>query len=375
MSNYMRTGIFAIILVIISTFLMSCGGGSGPIVPHDDPEPTIITIIQDDRVEAWRLQLTDTNFKPGGRSIYEYMPISQKIIDIYPDQTRNLQYRLEGRIDGRWFLYTGIDTARLDVRQVGIESGVEAPMLASSPPHDSAFTDRLTWPVAIHSGTGVLAFVATVYDEDLNNDDTGILCYLHFNLRLNASSDPQEDPPYQETCRDIHPTREAIDGYWWDCINNDWVNTGELVDPLSEDPDLIGRWYEGSSPRDVDSDGDVITIEFGTEIPLMWFWRFADMTTEDILSSQVTFDDTGLITPFWVWVGDGLLHALTDNGNESYTYLDVGEWDLNFSSPGTYGEVVTYHVALRVVEQHSGQSVSLPVGSVVLHSDGTISQY
>lgn len=33
------------------------------------------------------------------------------------------------------------------------------------------------------------------------------------------------------TCRDLHPIKEAINGFWWDCVQGDWVNTGVPVNP------------------------------------------------------------------------------------------------------------------------------------------------
>ncbi|MFA5966921.1 MAG: hypothetical protein WC805_00175 [Patescibacteria group bacterium] len=218
-----------IILAVMMLLSISCGGGGSTVMPQTIPPVDLVT--------AWRMELVDTNFQPGGRSVYESMTYDEKIIDIYPGEIRNLRFQIQGMVDGSWFLYSGLDTARLDVRQAGIESGGgQPPMLASSPPQNVAFLTSLVWPVTIYSGTGKISFVAEAYDEDPTNSDTGVLCYLHFRLRLNAGSTPPPPPPPAKTCDELHPDGpEVINGHLWKCQNNIWTDTGPVPPPAGQD--------------------------------------------------------------------------------------------------------------------------------------------
>ncbi|MBU1092113.1 hypothetical protein KJ836_00290 [Patescibacteria group bacterium] len=64
----------------------------------------------------------------------------------------------------------------------------------------------------------------------------------------------QGTPPPPD-CRDLHPTKEAINGFWWDCVNGNWQNTGVPVNPPPPDKDLFpmdanpSGYYSGSGQQ------------------------------------------------------------------------------------------------------------------------------
>jgi hypothetical protein len=144
------------------------------------------------------------------------MTYADKIINVY-DYPLELRFRLEGQVGGQWFLYTGLDSTRIDIRIVGIESGEFAPELTVLPPHDQAFSSTMVWWIEGAKGSGQLNFVAEIHGSG------GVLCSLAFGLYLHGTGGSEQ------SCRDLHPTREAINGFWWDCVDGDWVNTGEPV--------------------------------------------------------------------------------------------------------------------------------------------------
>jgi hypothetical protein len=44
--------------------------------------------------------------------------------------------------------------------------------------------------------------------------------------------------PCTDICEEVHPYPICIDGYWWDCIDGAWVNTGfkcGVLPPPSDD--------------------------------------------------------------------------------------------------------------------------------------------
>ena len=223
-----RVSSLAILMLVIATTFGCGGGGSDPILtppPVTPPAPTGAVIT------GFRLQMTDTTINSGGKAIYESMPYGQKIIDIPDSGPVELRFRLEAEIGGQWFLSTGLDTTRIDIRIIGIESGEFAPQLMVLPPHDQSFTDTMVWWVEPGKGSGRIDLVAEIHAES-----GGILCSLAFGLYLYGNEDSPPPPPPPPSCRDLHPVKEAINGYWWDCVNGEWINTGE---PVEEDPPLL----------------------------------------------------------------------------------------------------------------------------------------
>ena len=249
-----------LLLVIIAS---GCGGGGEsnplqPVVPPDSTGGSEAVVIT-----GFRLQLTDTTINSGGKAIYEYMPAEGKIIDVY-NVPVSLRFRLEAEIGGHWIACLDQDSYRLDIRYVGIGSGEFAPQLTSLPPHDEAFSSTMIWWVERAKGDGRLDFVAEVHASE------GILCSLAFGLYLYGSTD--EDPIDPPSCRELHPAREAINGFWWDCVNGVWSDTGEPVDSPTDDNNLYPTpqaeitAYSGvglqSIPLEVESPGGMGSIEF-----------------------------------------------------------------------------------------------------------------
>ncbi len=282
--------------------------------------------------------------------------MTTKIIDIYPGEIRNLRFQIQGLVDGSWFLYSGLDTARLDVRQVGIESGGgQPPMLASSPPQNVAFLTSLVWPVTIYSGTGKISFVAEAYDEDPTNSDTGVLCYLHFRLQLRAGGG--NNPPVVQNCVDEHPIHPLVVGdRIFDCVGNVWTDIGPYVPPVDEDPDLSAQWGNNDDGiYTLDAIHPNIWVLENTCRTLYWYWQLASGGKTDIPSSSVQFSSTDL--PVWVWTGNGELSSFTINeGGTSCTYVEIGYYQANFSSAYVYSESFPSSIEVRD-NPHFPQSV------------------
>ncbi|MBU1092697.1 hypothetical protein KJ836_03450 [Patescibacteria group bacterium] len=321
-----NTFIFAGMMILLAVFFLiggiGCGGRSGDLNPVSPPVIVLPPTPPGAIVTAFRLQLTDPTVKSGGRAIYETMAYADKIIDVH-DYPLELRFRLEGQVGGQWFLYTGLDTTRIDIRIVGIGSGEFAPQLTILPPHDQAFSSTMIWWIKAAKGSGRIDLVAEIYGSG------GILCSLTFGLYLHGTGG--EEPP---TCRDLHPTKEAIGGYWWDCINGDWVNTGEPVDnppPISYSLRIFGAQGEFT-------EGGTINVEEGNgySLPNWELWG-SDGSKIQLGSTNVQFDSS--ILPFWVWdpVRSEINTALwacpenPDVNDPGNIFVNPGSYDINFS--------------------------------------------
>lgn len=372
---------FSVIFILaMMTSSTGCGGGGDTYVTS----PTT-TIIQDDKVEAWRLQLTDMNFIPGGRPIYEDMPYSEKIVTVYSDEVRHLRFQLQGLIDGKWFLYAGLDTSRLDIRCVGTDSGVDTPMLASAAPRDSSITNTLLWDVIPYSGNGKLNYVAEVYDRS-----DGVLCYMHFSLNLISIPSPHtggDTNPNHAPIITVHspepiqinlyigdePVEFSLSGYdpdqdvltkWWKFDGGSWASSETYV----FHPNQVGSWTLWGKISDGSLEAKhswTITVQpmgppppetyylkvFGTlgeftqggslyidegNGALLSHWELwpEDGTGDKIILDPCTVEFESSILPFWVWDSERaeVMTVLWDNPE----YPNANDPGNIFINPGSY---------------------------------------
>lgn len=314
--------LFAGIILLASILMTGCGGGgSNPVAPpNNNPVVPPPPIPPGAVVTAFRLHLTDPQ-KSGGRSIYENMLYEQKIIDVYSNALE-LRFRLEGQVGGQWFLYTGLDTTRLDIRITGIESGEFAPEITILPPHEQAFSTSTVWWIEPNKGAGRINLVADVYGS------SGVLCSLAFGLQLHGNDNGGGEP----TCLELHPIPEAIGGYWWKCINGVWSNTGEPVNPPS------GYTLHVFGAQGEFIEGGTINIDEanGYSLPNWELWG-SDGFKVQLGSADVQFESS--VLPFWCWdpVRGEINTAfwinpsnpnVNDPGN---IFINPGQYDIQFS--------------------------------------------
>ncbi len=164
---------------------------------------------------------------------------------------------------------------------------------------------------------------------------------------------PPPPPPPPPSCRDLHPVKEAIDGFWWDCIDGSWENTGILVNPPSETYNLRVFGTLGEF-----SDGGMLEVEEGNGILLNHWELWPDGGGDKIFLATDDVQFESLVLPFWVWdsVQTELMTVLWVNPD----YPDPDEPGNMFINPGDYslsfevsydGETYTQSGILRVLDR------------------------
>ena len=291
-------GILGILIVI--TFI-GCGGSSGT---------TILPPVQEVEYE-YRLILMDHIY--GGEIDTE--------IKVPKEEETWYWVRLEYRqVDTTmpWSVVT--EGFTLNVTILGHPSGLWMPDLGLTGGQFrvKAAEYRLEFqpPTNAHLGTAIIK---------LSVPEVGAEVSITVIVVDNQSADPPPSP----TCRESHPTREAIDGFWWDCIGGTWSNTGEPVDdPLPPEEEYELRAFPPSSTLEL-GEGEMFSFKIWDTKAVAFV---ADVDGSELLD----------------WVVDPIYpdeeYCISTPG-AFVTWLDSGSPDYNvlsFITPDVYVVTATY---------------------------------
>jgi len=142
---------------------------------------------------------------------------------------------------------------------------------------------------------------------------------------------PVNPPP---SCRDLHPTKEAINGFWWDCVDNDWVNTGvpvNLPPPVTYTLHIYGAQGEFI-------EGGTLNVNEGNGYRLqVWELQGSDGSKVTLEGSKATMESS--ILPFWVWDGSRQevmtvlwqTPSCPDPQEPGNIFINPGEYDMKFT--------------------------------------------
>ena len=286
-----------LLAILVVSFSSGCGGGgSKDLVTPQQPEV------------VYRLILLDHDF--GGKIVSE--------VEIVQGVESWFWVRLESKIgDKPWTVVT--QEFNLDVTIEGSNSGNWMPDIGLTGLQFrlKAGEYRLEFHPSMggHLGTAKLKIAIP---------ELGTFTYFWVTV---VAPDTLPPPPVQ-TCRDLHPNREVINGYWWDCIDGVWQNTGESVDqPPPPVEELHAYGVQGELRN-----GGTITISEGNGYRLEWY--LGDSRIND---SSVTFESS--ILPSWCW--DPLQSEIMTVKWANPNNPDPGEPGNMFVIPGSYQ--ATFH--------------------------------
>ena len=146
-----------------------------------------------------------------------------------------------------------------------------------------------------------------------------------------------QDTPPPPDCRDLHPVKEAINGYWWDCVNGDWQNTGVPVNPPPP-PVTYSLHIYGAQGEFVE--GGTISIDEGNGYQLqIWELSGSDGSKVTLDGSNATMESS--VLPFWCW--DDVRREIMTVLWVSPDYPDPAEPGNIFINPGQYD--ISFEVA------------------------------
>lgn len=135
--------------------------------------------------------------------------------------------------------------------------------------------------------------------------------------------------PPPPSCRDLHPVREVIGGYWWDCVDNNWVNTGEPVNPP---PPVTYSLHVYGAQGELIEGGTINTDEGnGYQLSVWELWG-SDGSKILLDGSTATMDSN--VLPFWVW--DSSRREIMTVLWKTPSYPDPSEPGNIFIEPGSY---------------------------------------
>ena len=244
--------------------ILGCGGGGTTPAAPAPHQPTV----------EYRLYVLDL---PDG---------GQKITDLYAKQGANTPF--EVRYDSRegtinW--YPVAQESTLDVTIEGAQSGHKVPDIGLS-----------GGQYRLRSGTCRLEFFPPCGGQlgstflVLRVRESGAQVRVSITILPQSGGNP---PP---SCRDLHPTREAINGFWWDCVNGNWQNTGEPVNP----PPPVTYSLHVYGAQGEFTEGGTINIDEGNGYQLqVWELQGSDGSKVSLDGSTAAMDSS--ILPFWCW--------------------------------------------------------------------------
>ena len=254
--------VFAIIIMMIAMFIPGCGGSNHPIVPPQESDPVEYRLILMDHIYGGKID-TAINVEKAKETWFWV----------------RLEYR-QGEIP--WSVVT--EGFTLNVTILGAPSGHWMPDLGLTGGQFrvKAAEYRLEFQPPVNAHLGTVRIRLSVPEVGATTE---------IDVTVVDNNDEILPPPPPPSCRDLHPAREAIDGYWWDCIDGEWQNTWELVDqpPPLPDEELYARGSGG-----IFSDGSTITVMQLDGYRLEWW--LGDST---IAGNDISFESLNL--PYWVW--------------------------------------------------------------------------
>lgn len=313
MPKNLRAGAFVLaILISVLVFSLGCGGGDTTIVNSPTPPDEF---SQEFRIDAFSIG-------DGGKIIH-YVEVTQ---GYQKDIELGYQYReYKHGAWGPWLHVSGETT--INTITSPTPSGDPIPNIGLS---GSQWLLRLGVgriefrpPAGGHLGMTRVQIVAPKAST-------------YLDVRVVSGGNP---PPPPQGCRDEHPTKEAINGFWWDCINGDWVNTGVPVDnpppPVTYSLHIYGAQGEFT-------EGGTINIDEGNGYQLqVWELTGSDGSKVTLDGSTATMDSP--VLPFWCW--DSIRREIMTVLWASPDYPDPEEPGNIFINPGTYDvKFTTSHV-------------------------------
>lgn len=191
-----------VVLLVMVAFLTGCGGGTTVVSPAPEQPPIEYRLILMDHVYGGKID-TAITIEKSVETWYWVRLEYRRGNDPWSVVTEGftLNVTILGYPSGYWMVDIGLTGGQFRVKAAEYR-------LEFQPPDDA------------HLGTVRIRLTVPEVDKSLEIDVT-----------LVEGDNIPDSPPSFSSCRELHPTREAIGDYWWDCVGGEWVNTGELVDP------------------------------------------------------------------------------------------------------------------------------------------------
>ena len=306
----MRNIIIFVIAWAFALVMLGCGGGGS------DP----ISQIPQAQNPQYEYRLYVLDFPDGGQIITS--------LNAHQGVNTPFEVRYDWRIKGQPNWAPVAQESTLDVTIEGAPSGHKMPDIGLS-----------GGQYRIRTGTCRIEFFPPV---------GGQLGSTFLVLKVRESGAPQVrvsitilaksgDNPGGQSCRDLHPTKEAIDGYWWDCVNGDWQNTGVPVNPPPP-PVTYSLHIYGAQGEFVE--GGTISIDEGNGYQLqIWELSGSDGSKVTLDGSNATMESS--VLPFWCW--DDVRREIMTVLWVSPDYPDPAEPGNIFINPGQYD--ISFEVA------------------------------
>lgn len=207
-----------------------------------------------------------------------------------------------------------------------------------------ALDEQYTLSYTVYSGHNIAQVSFGLYDKDWRGGwllkvkpETVGQGYVDVDIsgpyapitRFHIIISPAGTPP--PSCRELHPTHENVNGFWWDCDKDGkWSNTGIPVNP----PPPVTYSLHVYGAQGEFTEGGTINIEEGNgySLPNWELWPSSGSNTIFLGSSEVEFDSQ--LLPDWVWgpIAGELMTVLWANPS----YPDPTEPGNIFINPGTY---------------------------------------
>ena len=310
----------ALFVILLSVFAGCGGGGTNPIVTPAPQQPSDQPV--------YRLIVLGKQFAHGGK-VVDYIEIRQ-------GEPSWVWARLESSKDGEpWTVVT--QEFSLDITIEGTASGdwmVDVGLSGGQ----SWLTAGSEYKLQFNPATGGHLGVAQL---KIAIPELGVYSYLQVRVIAGGTNptpacrdihpcaeyDAEGNlwdcdngtwkivvPAPGKTCREIHPVREAIGGFWWDCVSGVWSNTGEPVDQPGE--------FHAHGNFGILNSGGTLHIMKGRAETVQLFVGNSAVDPQDVTAELPTS------LPQWVWLpAKSEISTVYTLGNP--VYIPVGEYDFS----------------------------------------------
>ena len=324
-------GVF-ICLVIVST-IPGCGRGKDPVVPPIQEVEYEYRLVLMDHIHGGKIDNEITI--PKGEETWYWVRLEYRQVDTtmpwsVVTEGFTLNVTILGAPSGYWMPDLGLTGGQFRVKAAEYRLEFQPPINA----HLGTATIKLSVPEV----GAELSITVTVIDNQSDNPPPppppscrelhpvreaidGFWWDCMGDEWGNTGEPVDPPPPPPPSCRELHPVREAIDGFWWDCMGDEWGNTGEPVDPPPEDKYELRAFPPGP-----------LTLELGEgEIFSFKIW--------DTEAGAFIGDVSGSELSSWTTDSEPGEEYSTSESGTFVTWLDSGPPDYivqSFITPGVY---------------------------------------